>query len=191
MRKLEDRTTYSISSNQKSSLSNTASLGELVAQRLQNPQPVGWQRSLATNAIVAGVYAAIALMLPATAHVNYRLATALYVLASFDRRLIPGLALGNAIAGIPQGPVDIIFGGIVGLLTAWACSRLRPSVAPIAVLVIPTAIVPLWLSMIAGLPYRAVVPVVGLGQVFSGLLAWIVVIPLGHRLLGGPVRSSS
>jgi len=155
-----------------------------MAQGEGSPEKRIWRHSLVTNAIVAGVYAAIALALPATAFANYRLATALYVLASFDRRLIPGLALGNALAGIPQGPIDIIFGGIIGLLTAWACSRLHPSWAPLAVLILPTVLVPVWLSVIFGVPYKTVVPVVGLGQLISALLAWIVVLPVGRRLLG-------
>jgi len=157
-----------------------------VAQRADDQQRRIWRHALVTNALVAGVYVAIALTLPATAFANYRLATALYVLAAFDRRLIPGLALGNALAGIPQGPIDIVFGGMIGLLTAWACSRLQPLQAPIAVLVLPTILVPIWLSIIFGVPYRAVVPVVGLGQLLSALLAWVVVVPVGYRLLGVP-----
>ncbi len=147
---------------------------------------ISWisRKSVATNALVAGVYAAIGLVLPATAFANYRLATALYALAAFDPRLIAGLALGNALAGIPQGPVDIVFGGVVGLLTAWACYRLRPTLAPVAVLVVPTALVPLWLSALFGVPYKTVVPVVAVGQVLSALLAWFVVEPVGRRLLG-------
>jgi uncharacterized membrane protein len=158
----------------------------LVAQRADDPQNRIWRHALVTNALVAGVYVAIALILPATAFANYRLATALYVLAAFDWRLIPGLALGNALAGIPQGPIDIIFGGMIGVLTAWACSRLHPLQAPIAVLVLPTILVPIWLSIIFGVPYKAVVPVVGLGQLLSALLAWVVVVPVGYRLFGGP-----
>ncbi len=149
------------------------------------PSAGSWvsRRSLAANALVAGVYATIALILPATAFANYRLATALYALAAFDRTLIAGLALGNALAGIPQGPVDIVLGGVVGLLTAWACYRLRPTLAPLAVFVVPTVLVPLWLGVLFSIPYRAVVPVVALGQVLSAFLAWIVVVPVGRRLL--------
>jgi len=145
-----------------------------MAQGEGSPEKRIWRHSLVTNAIVAGVYAAIALALPATAFANYRLATA----------LIHGLALGNALSGSPQGPIDIIFGGIIGLLTAWACSRLHPSWAPLAVLILPTVLVPVWLSVIFGVPYKTVVPVVGLGQLISALLAWIVVLPVGRRLLG-------
>lgn len=138
-------------------------------------------RLLAANAILAALYAAIAVILPATAFANYRLTTALYALAAFNPRLIPGLALGNGLAGIPQGPLDIVLGGLVGLLTSWLCSRLHPWVAPIAVLVVPTLVVPLWLSVLFSVPYKAVVPVLLTGQVLSALLAWVVIVPLGLR----------
>lgn len=133
------------------------------------------------NAIVAALYAAIALVLPATAVANYRLTTALYVLASFDRRLILGLAVGNALAGIPQGPVDIGLGFGIGVLTAGACALLPRWLTPLAVFVLPTLLVPIWLSLLFHAPYRAVLPVVATGQALSAILAWVLVIPAGRR----------
>lgn len=133
------------------------------------------------NAIVAALYASIALVLPATAVANYRLATALYVLAAFDRRLILGLAAGNALAGIPQGPVDVGLGFGIGALTAGICAAVPVWVAPLAVLVLPTLFVPLWLALLFHLPYTAVLPVVATGQALSAALAWIVVIPAARR----------
>ncbi len=137
---------------------------------------------VAQNAIVAAVYASIALVLPATAVANYRLATALYVLAAFDRRLILGLAVGNAVAGIPQGPVDIGLGFAIGALTAGTCAFLPVPITPLAVLVLPTIFVPVWLSLLFHAPYLAVLPVVATGQALSAALAWIVVIPAGRRI---------
>jgi uncharacterized membrane protein len=134
------------------------------------------------NAIVAALYASLALVLPATAVANYRLTTALYVLAAFDRRLIPGLAVGNALAGIPQGPVDIGLGFAIGVVTAGACALLPVAVAPLAVFVLPTVCVPLWLALLFHVPYRAVLPVVAMGQAVSAALAWVVVIPAGRRI---------
>ena len=138
-------------------------------------------RWLASNALLATVYAAVALVLPATAFANYRLTTALYALAAFNSRLIPGLALGNALAGIPQGPLDIALGGVIGLVTSWACSRVSPWASPIAILIVPTLVVPLWLGLLFSAPYAAVVPVLFVGQAASALLAWTLVVPLGLR----------
>jgi uncharacterized membrane protein len=140
-------------------------------------------RWLASNAILAAVYAALALALPATAFANYRLTTALYSLAALNPRLIPGLALGNALAGLPQGPLDIVLGGGVGLLTSWLCSRLTPWASPLAILIVPTLVVPLWLAVLFSVPYPAVIPVLMRGQAASALLAWAVVVPLGQRFV--------
>ncbi len=134
------------------------------------------------NAIVAALYASIALWLPATAVANYRLATALYVLAAFDRRLILGLAVGNALAGIPQGPIDIGLGFAIGALTAGSCALLPLMLTPLAVFVLPTVFVPIWLSVLFHAPYFAVLPVVATGQALSAALAWILVIPAGRRV---------
>lgn len=131
-------------------------------------------RTLTRNAILAALYAAIALILPATAAANYRLATALYVLAAWNPALIPGLALGNALAGLPQGPVDMLLGGVVGALTSWACWRVGPKWAPVAVLVVPSLLVPTWLSLLFHVPYLVVLPVVAQGQALSALLGWML-----------------
>lgn len=138
-------------------------------------------RWLAGNAILAAVYFSLGLVLPATAFANYRLTTALYALAAFNSGLIPGLALGNALAGIPQGPLDIALGGVIGLVTSWFCSRLNPWASPLAILIVPTLVVPLWLSVLFSAPYKAVVVVLFTGQAFSALLAWVVIVPLGVR----------
>lgn len=130
---------------------------------------------LTRNALVAALYAATALLLPATALANYRLSTALYVLAAWNPALIPGLALGNALAGLPQGGLDVVLGAVVGLLTARACARLGPRLAPLAVLVVPTLIVPLWLGVLFSVPYVVVVPILLKGQAVSALLAvWLL-----------------
>lgn len=136
---------------------------------------------LVRNAIVAALYASIALLLPATAVANYRLATALYVLAAFDRQLILGLAVGNALAGIPQGPVDVGLGFGIGALTAGTCAALPVGIAPLAVLVLPTLFVPLWLALLFHRPYALVLPVVATGQALSAGLAWLAVIPAARR----------
>lgn len=131
-------------------------------------------RNLVRNAVLAGLYAAVSLVLPATALANYRLTTALYVLAAIDPALIPGLAIGNAIAGIPQGPLDVILGFVVGALTSAVCAYTGRRWAPLAVLVIPTVIVPIWLGWLYHVPYLAVLPVLAWGQAWSALLGWLL-----------------
>lgn len=142
-------------------------------------------QTLVLNAMVAATYAGVALFLPATALANYRLSTALYVLAAWNPALIPGLALGNALAGLPQGFIDVVMGAVVGLATAWTCSRLG-RLAPAAVLVVPTLMVPLWLSVMFDAPYLAVLPVVAQGQLASAILAVMLMrAPVLKRLVQG------
>lgn len=148
-------------------------------------------KTQALNAIVAALYAAIALALPATAFANYRLATALYVLSAWNPALIPGLAIGNALAGLPQGPLDMLLGGVVGVLTAGACAlagrtRRGSFLAPLAVLIVPTLVVPLWLGALYKVPYGAVLPVLFVGQALSaGLGAALLQVKQIRRLMKG------
>lgn len=128
-------------------------------------------KDLVLNAVIAALYATIALVLPATALANYRLSTALYVVAGWNPSLIPGLALGNALAGLPQGPIDVLMGTVVGLATAYACSKMKRW-GWVAVAVIPTLLVPLWLTWLFDAPYLIVVLTVAKGQAVSALLAY-------------------
>ena len=141
-------------------------------------------RNFARNAMIAALYAVTAWFLPATAFANLRLSTALYVLAAWNPALIPGLAIGNLLAGIPQGPLDMLMGGAVGLLTAWTASRLGPKWAPLAVLLIPTVVVPLWLGWLYHVPYIATVPALAEGQTASAALGWALLrVPQLRRMV--------
>jgi len=131
-------------------------------------------RNLALNAVVAALYAGVAVWLPSTAFANLRLTTALYVLAVWNPMLILGLALGNALAGIPNGPIDVVMGGIVGALTAWTAWKLGEKWGWVAVLLVPTFAVPLWLSWLFHVPYWVTVVVLVQGQAVSAVLGWAI-----------------
>lgn len=131
-------------------------------------------RNIAKNAIVAALYAGIALWLPSTAFANLRLTTALYVLAAWNPVLIPGLAIGNALAGLPNGFIDVLMGGVVGVVTAWSAWRLGERWAWLAVLVVPTLLVPIWLSWLFHVPYWVTVVALLQGQVPSAVLGWVL-----------------
>lgn len=131
-------------------------------------------RNIAKNAIVAALYAGIALWLPSTAFANLRLTTALYVLAAWNPVLIPGLAIGNALAGLPNGFIDVLMGGVVGVVTAWSAWRLGERWAWLAVLVVPTLLVPLWLSWLFHAPYWLTAAALLQGQAVSALLGWVI-----------------
>lgn len=139
-------------------------------------------KRIAVNAIVAALYATLSLWLPATAFANYRITTSLYALAAFRPDVIIGLSIGNALAGIPQGPIDVVMGGLVGFVSSLACWYLQPRFSPLAVLIVPTLLVPVWLSVLVSVPYLAVVTALIPGQAISALVAYLVVLPIGRRL---------
>jgi hypothetical protein len=143
---------------------------------------------LTLNAVIAAVYFAVATLTPATAFLNLRISTALYVFAAWNPLLIPGLAAGNALAGAPQGWLDVLLGGVVGLLTASACALLGKRWAWVAVAVVPTLVVPLWLGYLFGVPYMAVVPALAIGQTISAVAAWALLrVNVLERLVKGGV----
>lgn len=151
-------------------------------------------RNLVRNALIAAIYVAFTSLWGWAATgptVNIRLATSLYALAAFDPALIWGPALGNGLSTLLSGtPIDAALGVLVGLLAgyvAWMLGRwLGKWAAPLAVAVVPTLFVPLWLSVLYHAPLFTTYSAVGLGQCLSAIAAWLVVLPLGRRLLAQP-----
>lgn len=135
-------------------------------------------RALARNAVVAALYAAISLILP-----RYRISSALYVLAAFDRTLIPGLTLGNAVSGLHHRPLDLLEGAVFGWVTAWLCSKLRPAWAPLAVAIVPTGLVTAWLTLVIGLPLVPTLINTAIGYAVAAVTGWVAAVPLGQRVL--------
>ena len=70
------------------------------------------------------------------------------------------------------GLLDMIGGLIVGLLTAAGCYYLRKLnifLVAIPILIIPTIMVPIWLSFILNIPYLMLVLSVGIGQIIPSI----------------------
>jgi uncharacterized membrane protein len=146
-------------------------------------------RWITSNAVVAGLYAAISLLLP-----SFRFSSALYMLAAFDPTLIPGLAIGNAAASVHHRPLDLIEGVAVGWITSWLCAKVGPRWSPAVVAVVPTLLVSLWLTLVVGRAFIAVLPMIFVGQLTAAVVGAVVVVPLGKRLgklgiLGRPAAS--
>ena len=113
--------------------------------------------------------------------VQVRLVTGLYALAFHNPwMVIPlGLAnsLGNSVGGL--GLIDMLGGLVVGLLTAFLVSRMRglPDymvVMPIAI--VPSVMVPLWLSPILGVPYTVLFLNIFVGQTISAYTIGLLII---------------
>jgi len=82
---------------------------------------------LAQTAVIAALYAALALTIPLFGAQQFRVAEALTLLPVLTPAAIPGLAIGCLIAnlGSPFGLIDIVFGTLASLLAALCTYWLR------------------------------------------------------------------
>ena len=148
-------------------------------------------RKLAFSALVMSLYVAVMAASAGFAFGQYqvRIATALYALAGvFPFLTVPlGLAnfLSNALLG-GLGPLDMIGGVTVGLLTTGtiaACrrSRFAPLVAFAAITLIPGLGVPVWLSYLLNLPYGVLAASLLVGQAICGVVGALLLSELRRR----------
>lgn len=149
-------------------------------------------RQIARNALIAAIYVTFTYLwgsVATGATLNIRLATALYVLPALDPALLWGPALGNAVSTLVTGghPLDALLGVVVGLLAGgaavWLGRKVSLWASPLAVLVVPTLIVPLWLSVLAHVPLLVVMGSLALGQALSAIAAWVLVLPAARRIM--------
>lgn len=119
-----------------------------------------------------------------------RIATSIYALGALEPFLILPLGAANMLSNIllgSLGPLDMIGGFVVGVLTAGSCYLLGKkytSLVAIPIMVIPTLLVPLWLSYLLQIPYIALVISVGIGQILPGLFGILLVKYLAKPLGG-------
>ena len=86
-------------------------------------------RTLAITGVIAALYAVLTVALSPFSFgaVQFRFSEALLVLALVDRRTIPGLILGCAIANLfsPMGLWDVAIGTSATALALWAMTRTK------------------------------------------------------------------
>jgi len=82
---------------------------------------------LVQAAVIAALYAALALAVPLYGNLQFRVSEALTLLPVLTPAAIPGLAIGCLIAnlGSPFGLIDIVFGTLASLLAALCAYWLR------------------------------------------------------------------
>ena len=147
-------------------------------------------RKLAFSALVVALYVAVMAVSAGFAFGQYqvRIATALYALAGvFPFLTVPlGVAnfLSNALLG-GLGPLDMIGGVTVGLLTAGTIALCRRSFAPAvafaAITLIPGLGVPVWLSYLLNLPYSVLAASLLVGQAVCGVVGALLLSALRRR----------
>lgn len=142
-------------------------------------------RTLARTAMIAGLYAALTVLLAPISYgpLQVRVAEALTVLPYVSGAAVPGLFLGCLAANLwgGLGWQDVVFGSLATLLagvaTRWLGQTRRPAwLAPLPPVVVNAVVVPAYLHVLFALPYWLTA-----GQVLAGqILACYV---LGYPLL--------
>lgn len=133
-------------------------------------------RSLCVSAVIAALYAAMTLLLPAISYgeLQCRLSESLTVLPILFPQAIPGLFVGCLIANLlsPVGLVDIVFGSLATLLAAIGTWRLRryPFLACACPVLANGLIVGWMLGAFYGLPYWITMLQVALGELGAVLI---------------------
>jgi uncharacterized membrane protein len=140
-------------------------------------------RKITISGIVIAVYVTVMFLTQSFAFGQFqvRIATSLYALASMYPFLIVPLGLANFLSNTLMGGLgmlDMVGGSLVGILTSFTCFYLRRFhvyLVGIPILLIPSLLVPLWLSYILKVPYEVLFISVGIGQVFPSIVGVFLV----------------
>lgn len=144
-------------------------------------------RLLAQAGLIAAMYAALTLLLPAPSFgiVQCRISEMLTVLAVFTPAAIPGLAVGCVVSNLvglgmganPAGAWDILFGPLATLAAAWLSWRLRgvrikglPVAATLPPVVFNAVVVGLELTLVSPV-FTPQMLVINMASVGAGQLA--------------------
>lgn len=140
-------------------------------------------KKLVISGVVIALYAVVMLMTQSFAFGQYqiRVATSLYALAGIYPFLVVPLGVANFLSNTIMGglgPIDMMGGLIVGVLTAGGCAYLKKIniwLVGLPILVFPTLLVPIWLSYLLKVPYLVLVISVGAGQILPSILGVFIV----------------
>lgn len=148
-------------------------------------------KKVAISGIVIALYVVIMFFTQSFAFGQYqiRIATSLYALAAIHPFLIIPLGAANFLSNTVMGglgPLDMFGGFAAGILTASSCYFLRKInnvLTAVPILIIPTLLVPAWLTYLIHVPYGVLVLSIGIGQIFPSILGVLIVRYLEKPLL--------
>lgn len=140
-------------------------------------------KKLTISSMVIALYVVIMFLTQSFAFGQYqiRIATSVYAIAAIHPFLIIPLGIANFLSNILMGglgPLDMVGGFIVGILTSGGCYLLKKInifLVGIPILLFPTLLVPLWLSYLLHVPYSILVLSVGVGQIIPSIFGVILV----------------
>lgn len=137
-------------------------------------------RSLCLSAIIAALYAALTLMLPALSFgaVQCRLSEALTLLPLVLPQSVPGLFVGCVVANLlsPVGIWDVLFGSLATLLAALGTYALRkkPLLAAACPVISNGLIVGVMLSIVYSLPAVLTIIQVAAGEILAVAVGYVL-----------------
>ncbi|MDF3001843.1 MAG: hypothetical protein K0Q48_1962 [Bacillota bacterium] len=140
-------------------------------------------KQITISAIVIAAYIAVMFTTQSFAFGQYqiRIATSIYALASIYPFLILPMGLANFLSNTLMGGLglpDMIGGFIAGLLTAggcWYMKKISVYLVALPILLVPTLLVPIWLSYLLHVPYQVLVISIGLGQILPAITGVLIV----------------
>ncbi len=154
-------------------------------------------RKLAISAMCIALYLVLMIATQSFAFGQYqiRIATALYGLSAIFPFLIVPLAIANVLSNIVLGGLgllDMIGGGIVGLLTTGVIVLgkrygIGNWIIWFAITFVVGLLVPVWLSVLLNLPYWVLASSLLVGQCISGIVGMVLVTALERVGLGKTV----
>lgn len=142
--------------------------------------------TIALNAIIAAVYAAATFMIAPLAYreIQLRLSEVIVLLAFYNKKLIPGLAIGCLIANIPSplGVIDMVVGTISTLVVCFFMNKAKNIYISALIGSIATGlIVGAELSIVYHIPYIINAIYVFIGEAIVLFLGTIIFKRLEHN----------
>lgn len=142
-------------------------------------------KRLTVSAIVMALYIIILYVTQGISFGAYqiRIATAMYALAFVYPFLVIPMGIANLLANFffgGLGPIDMIGGCMVGIITTYLIVQIRLRQWPLPLLAVPIWLVPailvsLWLSYLLHLPYTMLVSSLAVGQLPPAIVGVILV----------------
>ena len=140
-------------------------------------------RQLTISAMVIAIYVVIMYLTQSFAFGQYqiRIATSVYALAAIHPFLILPLGFANLLSNTLMGGLgimDMAGGFAAGILTSMGCYYARKISAYLVFLpifLVPSLLVPIWLSIILGVPYLVLAISIGAGQIIPGMMGVLLV----------------
>ncbi|QQD86145.1 QueT transporter family protein [Jeotgalicoccus sp. ATCC 8456] len=142
---------------------------------------------MAINAVLAAIYVALTVINPiGTGAIQLRVSEILCVIPFFNRKYIPGILLGLAIANAfsSLGLIDVAVGLVIGII-AYTISYFVKNVWLNAVQysILSGLIVALALYLVLGIPYWFSVMTVGASTLIMTLIGTFIFKKFGDRIL--------